>query len=145
MHFMDTSALAKRYLTEIGSTWIRALVPTTTIVISELSLVELSSVLARRVREGSLSSDRARILYDTFLLHVEFEYIVVNIERALLTQAAEFARILGLRTLDSVQLSAVMKVRIYLDPNVVFVAADAQLLAIAQSQGLRIDNLLNHP
>ncbi|MEZ4672161.1 MAG: type II toxin-antitoxin system VapC family toxin [Anaerolineae bacterium] len=48
-YFVDTSALAKRYFSEAGSTWVQSWIEPAagnTIVIAELALVEMRSVLA---------------------------------------------------------------------------------------------------
>lgn len=86
-YFVDTSALAKRYVSEIGSAWLVSWDVASAgniIVISELTLVEMYSVFARRIREGTLSPYRANILRNNFLLHVKNEYLVVAIEGSLL-------------------------------------------------------------
>jgi len=49
--FVDTSALAKRYIAEIGSSWIRGIVlpiAGNVVIIADLTLVEMFSLLARR-------------------------------------------------------------------------------------------------
>ena len=79
--FIDTSALAKRYLGEVGSSWVRAVTAPATgnvVIISELTTVELASLLARRVREGTLSRPDAAALEGAFLLHARTEYLVLQ-------------------------------------------------------------------
>ena len=56
---MDTSALAKRYLNETGTKWVRGWTrpsATNEIIISDLALVEMFSVFARHERVGLLSA-----------------------------------------------------------------------------------------
>lgn len=58
-YFLDTSAIAKRYITEIGSVWIQALADPLAgnfLVISRITWVEVLSAFSRRQREGSLSA-----------------------------------------------------------------------------------------
>lgn len=46
--YVDTSAIAKRYLTEIGTTWVQALtspVAGNLIIVCELTPIEFSSIL----------------------------------------------------------------------------------------------------
>lgn len=55
--FVDTSALAKRYLVETGSNWVLSWVEppaNNVIIISELTFVEMRSLLARCVRDKNL-------------------------------------------------------------------------------------------
>ena len=59
MNYFDTSALAKRYVEEVGSAWVQALVAQQsgqTIYTSVLTQPELVSALQRRVREGLLEA-----------------------------------------------------------------------------------------
>ena len=49
-YFLDSSAIGKRYMTEVGSTWVRSLVAPAAghvVVVSRLAIVEISSALAR--------------------------------------------------------------------------------------------------
>lgn len=59
-YYFDSSALIKRYLEEAGSSWVReqfAHPPTSSVFISELTLVEVAAALARHEREKSITSD----------------------------------------------------------------------------------------
>ena len=71
-YFLDTSALVKRYVTEIGSTWVQdiAALNTDKLNIAQITWVEFFSALARRQREGSLpASDMNEIIQD-FRVHL---------------------------------------------------------------------------
>ena len=60
--FLDTSAVVKRYLPEIGTAWVRRLsnpASGNTIVLSEITLVEVASALAARHRAPRGISRRA--------------------------------------------------------------------------------------
>ena len=56
-YFLDTSALAKLYHQEAGSLHVERLIeqPGSTVIISRLSLIEMESVFAIKVRTGELS------------------------------------------------------------------------------------------
>jgi len=61
IHFLDASALVKRYVKEAGSEDVRRLVRRKPrLATSILSGVEIPSALARRTREGDLPRDAAR-------------------------------------------------------------------------------------
>ena len=63
MHYFDASALAKRYVREIGSQTVRRLLGAGVAATSRLSEVEVASAIARRAREGVLSPEqRDRLL-----------------------------------------------------------------------------------
>lgn len=55
-YYLDTSAMLKYYVDELGSTWLRAqILDVTLLVSSELVIVEAVSAFNRRAREGGLS------------------------------------------------------------------------------------------
>jgi predicted nucleic acid-binding protein len=57
-YFLDSSALVKYYVQEQGSAWVRTIVNPAAphgIFLSHLTLVEIYSAIARRVRGGSVS------------------------------------------------------------------------------------------
>jgi len=58
-YYLDASALVKRYVDEVGSDWLRTIIAFTRPLLlftSRMTIVEVISAFARRVREGSLSS-----------------------------------------------------------------------------------------
>jgi predicted nucleic acid-binding protein len=67
LHFLDTSALTKRYLAEVGSNWVDSLCTNDPIAVSTLVTVELASALARRAREGVITQSQRDELMRSFL------------------------------------------------------------------------------
>jgi hypothetical protein len=72
-YFIDTSALAKFYHAELGSQQMEMLaqVPDNRLIISQLSVIELQSVFATKVRTGVIdqaSLDQLRGLFLTLPL-----------------------------------------------------------------------------
>ena len=68
-YYADTSALVKRYVDEEGSAWLRATLeaqPSPSIVVVHLLLVEVTSALTRRVREGVLIPTEYSQMQDAF-------------------------------------------------------------------------------
>ena len=147
--FADSSAIAKRYLTmELGSGWIKGLTRRATgnlIIISELGIVELFSVLARRQREKSLILKDSQRIGRTFLVHVRNEYAVVALDTKSLNQARRLLSQYKLRTLDSIQLASAIRARIVFNVPIMFISSDNDLLLAASSEGFNTDNPLNHP
>jgi predicted nucleic acid-binding protein len=136
--FVDTSTLAKRYVMEVGSAWVHGWVQPAAgnvVVISDLTTVEMISVLARRAREGNLSATVEGSLSSVFLLHVEKEYLSVPIDVQVLIFARTFARKHGLRTLDAVQLGCAKHALALLNEPITFVCADNKLLTAAAAEG----------
>ena len=58
-YFLDTSALAKRYHEELGSDYVESILnqPGSKGIVSRLSLVEMESVFAIKVRTGALDEN----------------------------------------------------------------------------------------
>jgi uncharacterized protein len=57
VYFLDSSALVKRYVAEVGTSWIQRLADPTSrnrLVIARITQVEVAGALARREREGFL-------------------------------------------------------------------------------------------
>lgn len=65
--YLDTSALAKRYVQEVGSEWVVRLCQREPAAISLIAIPELASALARRTREGALSAQERDTLFQAFL------------------------------------------------------------------------------
>jgi len=62
--YLDTSALAKLYLPEPGSDEMEdALLGRRDVIVSDLAITELTSAVARRVRETDLTAAHARRIY----------------------------------------------------------------------------------
>jgi predicted nucleic acid-binding protein len=147
-YFLDTSALAKRYLVETGSGWIKSFfLPTLNqvIVISELTPVEMFSLLARRQREGYISPQDAAAFRADFLVHFEKQYLVVNLESSILLQARSLVTNYKLRTLDAIQLASAIHASNILGEPLTFLSGDIDLLNAASSEGFAVDNPNVHP
>jgi predicted nucleic acid-binding protein len=146
--FVDTSALGRRYITEIGSTWVRSWIEPIAgniIVISDLTPVEMFSVLARRQREKSISATDVAVAQKNILLHVEKEYLSVGLDADVLVQARVLVSKYTLRTLDAIQLACAIKASVSLGESMVFVCADNNLLSASASEGFATDNPYLHP
>lgn len=150
--FFDTSALAKRYISERGSAWVTkacALASGNFIYIAEITAVEIASAITRRTRSGSLSFALAQAALARFEADLANEYFVLQVTSASLTEARSFAQTYGLRGYDAVQLAIAANLnRLQLAaalPPVTFVSADDELLVAAKGEGLPIENPNYHP
>jgi predicted nucleic acid-binding protein len=142
-YFVDTSALAKRYLVETGTNWIRDWTKASAgnvVIISEMTTIEMFSLLNRRVRENSISLQEMTRLQRAFLGHVNFEYLVVLSESPINILARNLVNKHPLRTLDAIQLASAIYARETLGESMTFVCADNQLLQFASVEGFSVDN-----
>lgn len=112
-YFLDTSALAKLYHQEDGSQYVERLaaVGGSNAIISRLSLVEMESVLAIKVRTGELDAEgrelaRRRLRADVAQRRIKVGPAIdeahYRMSRNLL---ARYGVERGLRTLDAIQLA----------------------------------------
>jgi predicted nucleic acid-binding protein len=146
-YYLDTSALGKRYVSEIGSAWIRALTAPTTghaLVTARITMAELYSVLARRKREGSVPAAACAIATQAFTLHCETEYKFIELDLAIISRARDLLDRYPLRAYDSVQLASALAANQALVlrtlPPLIFVSADDRLMKVAVAEGLTTEN-----
>ncbi len=143
LFFVDTSALAKRYITEIGSVWVLSwILPATgnVIVISEIAFVEMNSLLRRRVSNHTLNAATLTTLQHNFVQHFKQEYLVSYLETHIIEEAATLVDKHNLRTLDAIQLASAVQAVKYLNEPMTFVSADRNLLAAAANEGFATDD-----
>ena len=145
-YFFDSSAVAKLYQPEAGSANVEAVFreANRTIVISRLTVVEINSVFARRVRMGDLTLADATALRNHFVNDVAtgaFKVVVVTEQHfseaeRLLNQ---YATAKTLRTLDALQRAVALDVNRRDSLNSVL-AADNTLIEVAAAEGLPVAN-----
>jgi uncharacterized protein len=151
-YYFDTSALAKRYVVEVGSSWVQAVVAQQSgqmIYTSVLTQPEIVSALQRRVREGTLEAHQAQQLAQRVLEHMTQSYALATITPPVITQACALLHRHPLRAYDALHLVCALAVREAITrqqlSEPVFVAADDALLAAAAAEGFPVDNPLQHP
>ncbi|NJN94737.1 MAG: type II toxin-antitoxin system VapC family toxin [Anaerolineales bacterium] len=151
--YFDSSALVKRYLTEIGSTWILArtdLVAGTTIVVSEITRVEVAAAFAARHRaSGGISRQERDDALNLLLRHFDTEYQIASLDRVTISRAVNLTQTYRLRGYDAIQLATALATNQALTaaglPGLTFIAADDDLLAAAQREGLATNNPNHQP
>jgi predicted nucleic acid-binding protein len=150
--YIDTSALVKRYVAEVGSAWVRRMVarPVQDVIYTAaLTEVEVRSALQRLVREGRLDTAQAQRLTQRVLQHFTRRYQLIRITRPVVAEAGRLVEGYPLRAYDAVHLACALIVRCSMHrrgmPSPLFVTADTTLLAAAQAEGFPVDNPLQHP
>jgi hypothetical protein len=150
--YIDTSALVKRYVAEVGSAWIRRMVarPVQDVIYTAvLTEVEVRSALQRLIREGRLDTAQAQHLTQRVLQHFTRRYQLIRITRPVVAEAGRLVEGYPLRAYDAVQLACALTVRRSMHrrgmPSPLFVTADTTLLAAAQAEGFPVDNPLQYP
>lgn len=137
MLYFDASALAKRYVSEPETPFVRRLLGRGVPATSRLSEVEVASALARRCREGAVSADDrdralARLREDIGSMYVvELSAKIADAARALLLRHP-------LRASDAIQLASCLHLADQLDAPAALVVYDVSLASAARSEGLRV-------
>jgi predicted nucleic acid-binding protein len=150
--FFDSSALVKRHINEVGSTWVRSLTRVKaghTLYIARVNTVEITSAVARRERGGYLSATQSAVMLGHFRRHVTERYSILELTPLQAAQAMLLERAHGLRAYDAVQLAAALEVsRIYQTGglgSVTMVSADKALNDAATVEGLTVEDPRAHP
>ncbi len=149
--YLDTSAVVKRYAFETDTKWIQNLLDPNngnTIVISEITLAEFAAAISSKYRAGAISlSDRTKII-DLFLKHCDSEYQLANVNRDVIDKAVILVQSQPLRGYDAIQLSTGLISRDILVAagitDFIFVSADKHLSSAASTEGLMVNNPIDH-
>jgi len=135
IHYLDTSALVKRYVHEAGSASVRSLFRGRHVATVRVAYAELAATLARLVRLGHLDED-AR---DRVVARLDRDFAamsVVEVRPGLLRGVPDLVARRPLRGYDAVHLAAALAIRAG-GATVTFWAADQALVGAARAEGLR--------
>ena len=149
--YLDASALVKRYVTEIGSSWIAALCAdedTNALGIANIGIVEVAAAFAAKRRGGFITTEEHDGLLTDLLVDAGERYRLVPVGPALISSAIHLTRQHRLRGYDAIHLACALSLNTTLTAGnataLIFVAADANLLAAAQAEGLTTENPNGH-
>jgi len=152
VYFVETSALAKRYIAEAGSVWLRALLDPSTgcsIYIVRVTAVEIIAAITRRERGRALAPTDATTARQAFRSDLATAYQVIEVTPALANRAMLLAEQHGLRGYDAIQLAAGLEVHgRYVAAGlsaISFISADTELNVAAIAEGLIIEDPNAHP
>ena len=142
--FLDTSALAKLYHPEAGSSIVEGLVlrSSAAIFISRLAVVEARSVFAGKTRSGVITASAAVILRRRFLEDIANQvFRVIALTSDHYGEAGELIErhgtSLGLRSLDALQLAVALSLhRAGVAESLV--ASDRVLCKAARAEGVQV-------
>jgi uncharacterized protein len=151
-YFLDTSALMKRYVAEVGSAWVAGLTNPAaghSLWIASVTRVELLAALYRRVRTRTLSLADANQTALVFRRELTTHFQPIPANTPLLDRAMLLVAIHPLRAYDALQLAAALFLH---DQRLadgltarVFICADQVLSQAAVAEGLSTDDPNLHP
>ena len=149
--FLDSSAIVKLSMDELGSEWLRSEVRDRLELLFAVRVagVEVVSAIARRRKSAQLSVETASRLIDQVWIEFEDQFNVMEVNPFLATFAMNIADIHGLRAYDAIQLAAAVEAndqRLFfgLSP-LTFVSADRELNEAALREGLLVEDPNQHP
>lgn len=152
LYFLDSSAIVKRYVSELGHAWIVRLCDPAQnhdVQIAQIALVEVVATLCRKAREAAISATERDNLIADFRNDTGATYGVRPIATQVYTRAGDLCRVYRLRAYDAIQLAAALALR---DDTLasgvtapIFVCADNDLLSYAASEGLGVENPNSYP
>ena len=144
--FFDTSALVRRYdATEPGAATVRELCRRSsarTLLIVELTAIEVASALARKVREGVIGVDQMYRLWRQFRYHARYQYQVNQLDQDTFRRAARLVFRHQLRAADALQLAGAMQAQRALEasePDFRFCTADQRQRHAAEAERLTVE------
>ncbi len=151
-YFLDSSALVKRYVSEIGSAWVQQITAPQTgnlLFIARITWVEVLSAFARRQREGSLTSADVAQVKNEFHSDLNTQYQVIELDVTVAERAGQLVEQYPLRAYDAVQLASVLLLQSAFattqSAQLIFLSADNRLSTVAIALGLLFDNPNHHP
>jgi predicted nucleic acid-binding protein len=151
VYFIDSSALAKRYVTETGTHWVQALTDSAvgnSLYVARITLVELVSAISRRRKNSDLTPEAAADALTDVRADFISGYQVIEVTAGLIEQAQMLAEKHTLRGYDAVQLAAALEVNAaYMAAGqlpVTIVSADHDLNVASMGEGLIADDPNTH-
>jgi len=145
-YYFDSSGIAKRYATEIGSGWVRSIVAEAenTTIIAEIGTVEVAAAFAKMQRRGRITIEKRDKYLKLFLKDADKQYEVVPLNSKIIRAAINLTQEHKLRGYDAVHLATALAVNAELFqrqlPPLTFVAAGEDLLKAAEAEGLPTEN-----
>lgn len=150
-NYFDSSALVKRYVTEIGSAWVqnRCDDPTHIITLADIGRVEIAAAFASKWRGNSITQNEYQRVRAKLTDDVQQEYQTVPVIGDRINEAINLTAQHKLRGYDAVHLACALYLNQVLlsngRPSLIFVSADDDLLIAAQANGLTVENPNQYP
>ncbi len=154
--FFDSSSLVKKYISEVGTNWVRNLfnaTPAHEIYVSRITEVEATAAIVRRKKGGSLSGSDAALALQQLRSDFLTRFRILDVAAIVATQACAISEAHALRGYDAVQLASAVHIYNRLlslgaNPSQIsftFISSDNELNSAGQIEGLTIENPNNYP
>jgi predicted nucleic acid-binding protein len=133
--YLDSSALAKRYLPETWSAAVEDAIAAASVITSVVARPEVSGAVARAVRERTIRGADGELLLLRLAEHWA-DFVRLEATEEIAERASRLAWEHGLRGFDAVHLASAVRYREELDLPLSFATFDRQLWRAARAAGL---------
>ncbi len=147
LYFLDSNAIAKRYISETGTNWILSLHKPSAqnvIYVAQITGIEVVSAISRRLRGNRLTQKSADKAIFRFKRDFTNKLRIIRLNDQIVAEAMRLSETYFLRGYDSVQLAIALELekRFALQKftSITFVSADNNLNSAAVAEGLAVDN-----
>jgi uncharacterized protein len=151
-YFLDSSAIAKRYVAEVGSGWTISLTDVgshNVCWLAAITRVEVVAALYRRHRMGDISVVDTQRATAAFLHEAAGVFRVVTTDAAILDTAIRLLAVHSIRAYDAIQLASALHLAAEYQsaglPSPGFISADQMLNRAALAEGLGVEDPNAHP
>jgi uncharacterized protein len=135
--YFDTSALAKNYFREAGSSRVRALLTSYEFLSSAITPIELQSAVRRRHRQREITQSNYNSIISRLASDRSY-WQLVEVVPQVLRKAEELVRTENVRTLDAIHIASAIIIQESFPTLLPFISADERQLAAAQNCRLRV-------
>jgi len=140
MIYLDSSALIKRYLREVGSESVNAiLLSEKTVATSKLAYPEILSAFVRKHRAGELAQKPLRSVIGQFESDWKY-FFIIEFHNDLFPAIKVLIEKYPLKGADTVHLSSALWLKHSAREDVRFISSDLNLLKAAESEDLHVIN-----
>ena len=151
-YFLDSSAIAKRYVAEVGTAWTSSLTDAgsrNVCWLAAVTRVEVVAALYRRHRMGHIGAVDTQRASAAFLHESAVAFRVLTTDSAVLDAALKLSGAHPIRAYDAIQLASALRLRAEYEsaglPPPVFVSSDQALNRAAAAEGLVVEDPTAHP
>ena len=147
LFYLDTSALLKRYRTELGSDCIESLfkekLSKNQIATSFLAVIEMNGAVSRLRKSKAITNQEADDILSYFGADMENRVEIIPITEQILIQAVQISGTYGNRAADSIHAATMVDLSIesgYTGASLVALIADRRLCGTAEDKGISVLN-----
>lgn len=133
--YLDTSSLVKIYVDEAGSSRVKELVDSSSVVsTSKVAYAEARAAFARKHKEGGLPRNALRKIVED--LNRDWEnYFAIEVTDGLIRSSGDLAEKHLIRGFDSIHLASAVNLKVKLGKEVYFSSKDSKLNKAAEKEG----------